>query len=70
MCWRLGHRYGARIARSTPLFVLACLLALFLAYVLGRAIGILLGVGPWPTTALAMAIVLVVIVRRAARSRK
>ena len=55
--------------RSTALFILACLLALFLAYVVGRAVGILLGIGPYPTEALAIIVVLVLIVRSAPRRR-
>ena len=38
--------------------ILGIALALFLAYVVGRAAGILLGIGPYPTTALAVAAVL------------
>jgi hypothetical protein len=48
--------------------ILACLLLLFVAYVVGRAVGILLGIGPWVTTALALALAVLVIVRVARRS--
>ena len=43
--------------------------AIFLAYVVGRAIGILLGIGPWPTTVFAVALVIVLAVRRLDRER-
>ena len=44
--------------------LLAAVGALFLAYVVGRAAGILLGIGPYATEAVAIAAVLIVIVRR------
>jgi len=52
------------------LWLLGAVLALFAAYVVGRAVGILTGIGPWPTTALAMAIVVVLLARRATRNRR
>jgi hypothetical protein len=42
--------------------VLAALLLLFAAYVAGRAVGILLGIGPYVTEAIAIAIVVAVLV--------
>jgi hypothetical protein len=42
-------------------------IALFAAYVVGRAVGILLGTGPYATEAIAMAVVLAAIVWVAAR---
>jgi len=56
--------------RSTALFVVVCLFALFLAYVVGRAVGILLGIGPYATEAVAIIGVLVLIARAAARRRR
>jgi hypothetical protein len=46
---------------------LAAVGALFLAYVVGRAAGILLGIGPYATEAAAIAAVLIAIVWRAQR---
>ena len=51
----------------TVLWILAALAALFVAYVLGRAVGILLGIGPLPTEAAAVALVLLAIVWKAPR---
>jgi hypothetical protein len=45
--------------------VLAVVLALFIAYVVGRAIGIVLGIGPHPAEAAAIAIVLAALAWRA-----
>jgi hypothetical protein len=53
-----------------PLFVLACLVALFVAYVVGRAVGILLGIGPYATEAIAILVALVLIARAATRRRE
>ena len=50
--------------------VLAVLLALFAAYVVGRAAGILLGIGPYLTEAAAVLIVLAVVVRRSLTARR
>ena len=47
--------------------ILGIVLALFLAYVVGRAVGILLGIGPYVTEALAMAAVVAVFVVRSRR---
>jgi hypothetical protein len=47
--------------------IIAAVVALFAAYVVGRAAGILLGIGPYPTEAAAIAAVLVVMVRRRPR---
>jgi hypothetical protein len=47
--------------------ILGILLALFLAYVVGRAAGILLGVSPYVTEALAIAAVLMWLVLRSRR---
>lgn len=47
--------------------ILAALLVLFVAYVVGRGVGILLGIGPWITTALALAVAVAVIVRTSTR---
>jgi hypothetical protein len=49
--------------------IVAGLLLLFVAYVCGRAVGILLGIGPYVTEAVAMAVVLVLVVRASARDR-
>jgi hypothetical protein len=51
--------------------IVAALLVLFAAYVCGRAAGILLGIGPYPTeiATIAIAIVVVVRFRPAARRR-
>jgi hypothetical protein len=51
----------------TVLWILAALAALFVAYVVGRAAGILLGIGPHPTEAAAIALVLAVVVWKAAQ---
>ena len=53
--------------RVIALKVLSVLLALFAAYVIGRAVGILLGIGPYATEAIAIAIVVAVLVVRARR---
>ena len=53
--------------RVTALRVLAALLALFGASVVGRAVGILLGIGPHVTEAIAIAIVVAVLVARSRR---
>ena len=53
--------------RVIVLRVLVVLLALFAAYVVGRAVGILLGIGPYVTEAIAIAIVVAVLVVRARR---
>jgi hypothetical protein len=50
--------------------VLAVLVVLFVAYVVGRAVGILTGIGPWPTTALAMALAVAAIVWAVRRPRE
>ena len=47
--------------------ILAAVVALFVAYVVGRAVGIMLGIGPYATEAIAVAIVLAVIVWRVRR---
>jgi len=47
--------------------ILAAVAALFIAYVVGRAAGILLGIGPYATEAAAIAAVLIAIVWRAQR---
>ena len=47
--------------------VLVALLALFAAYVVGRAVGILLGIGPYVTEVIAIAIVVAVLVVRSRR---
>ena len=47
--------------------ILGIVLAVFLAYVVGRAVGILLGIGPYVTEALAMAAVVAVFVVRSRR---
>jgi len=49
------------------LWVLAAVVALFVAYVVGRAVGILLGIGPYATEAIAIVVVLVLIARAATR---
>jgi hypothetical protein len=49
--------------------VLAVLVALFLAYVLGRAIGILLDINPWVTEAVAIAAFLIGLTMLALRRR-
>ena len=66
-----GRRTPARRPRLTMnvRHILAAVAALFIAYVVGRAAGILLGVGPYATEAAAIAAVLIVISRRAAPSR-
>ena len=53
--------------RVIALRVLVALLALFVAYVVGRAVGILLGIGPYVTEAIAIAIVVIVLVVRSRR---
>jgi hypothetical protein len=40
--------------------ILLLIVALFLAYVVGRAVGILLGIGPYPTEIAAIVLVVVV----------
>ena len=50
--------------RGPALRLLVAVAALAAAYVVGRAAGIVLGIGPYPTEAAALAAVLVVIVRR------
>ena len=45
----------------------AAIVALFLAYVVGRALGILLGIGPYPTEIAAIAIVIAAFAWLAAR---
>ena len=50
--------------RVNALNALAALLLLFVAYVVGRAVGILLGIGPYVTEAIAIAIAIAVIVVR------
>jgi hypothetical protein len=50
-----------------PLRILGVVLALFLAYVVGRAAGILLGIGPHPAEAVAIAAVLAWVVIRSRR---
>lgn len=47
--------------------ILGVVLALFLAYVVGRAAGILLGIGPHPAEAVAIAVVLGWLVIRSRR---
>jgi hypothetical protein len=47
--------------------IVAVLLVLFVAYVVGRAVGILLGIGPYVTTALALAVAVFLIIRTATR---
>jgi hypothetical protein len=47
--------------------ILAVLLVLFVAYVVGRGVGILLGIGPWVTTVLALALAVAGIVMAATR---
>jgi hypothetical protein len=65
MASRVGHRYGRAVL---ALKVMGIALALFLAYVVGRAAGILLGIGPYPTTALAVAAVLAWVAIRSRRT--
>ena len=50
--------------------VLAALLVLFFAYVVGRAVGIVTGIGPYPMEALAIALALGAIVWRERRRRR
>lgn len=50
-----------------PWLILAAVAALFIAYVVGRAGGILLGIGPYATQAAAIGAVLIAIVWRAQR---
>jgi hypothetical protein len=50
--------------------IVASVLALFTAYVVGRAVGIMLGTGPYATEAIAIAVVLGAIVWVAARRRR
>jgi hypothetical protein len=47
--------------------ILGIVLALFLAYVVGRAVGIMLGIGPYVTEVLAIAAVIIVVVVRSRR---
>jgi hypothetical protein len=47
--------------------VLGAVLLLFAAYVVGRALGILLGIGPYATEAIAIAVVIAALVVRARR---
>jgi hypothetical protein len=55
------------VRRVIALRVLAALLLLFAAYVVGRAVGIVLGIGPYVTEAVAIAIVIAVLVVRSRR---
>jgi len=55
------------VRRVIVLRVLGVVLLLFAAYVVGRAVGILLGIGPYATEAIAIAIVIAVLVVRARR---
>ena len=50
--------------------ILGCLLLLFVAYVVGRAVGILTGIGPYPMEALAIALALGAIAWRTWRRRR
>ena len=50
-------------SRDARRIVLVALLV-FCAYVVGRAAGILLGIGPYATEAVAIAVVLILVVRR------
>ena len=59
---RSRTRGGAALLR-----ILGLVLALFLAYVVGRAIGILTGIGPYPTEALAITAVLAWVAFRSRR---
>jgi hypothetical protein len=51
----------------TVVWILAALAVLFVAYAVGRAVGILLGIGPHATEAAAVALVLLAIVWKAPR---
>jgi hypothetical protein len=51
----------------TARWIAAGLVALFLAYVCGRAVGILIGIGPYPTEVAAIVLVLVAGMRMAKR---
>ena len=53
--------------RVSALRILGIVLALFLAYVVGRAVGILLGIGPYLTEAIAIAAVIAFWVVRSRR---
>jgi hypothetical protein len=62
-----ARRRVASRARPMLLRILGIVLALFLAYVVGRAVGILLGIGPYVTEALAITAVIAVVVVRSRR---
>lgn len=64
-----GRRHPVRRTdrRGRARWLVALLAALAGAYVAGRAVGILLGVGPYPTQAIAMLLVIAFAVRAALR---
>jgi hypothetical protein len=64
---RSGRRAPSRARR--PLRILAALVALFAAYVVGRAAGIVLGIGPYATEAVALVTVVVAMAWRSRAAR-
>jgi small neutral amino acid transporter SnatA (MarC family) len=61
------ERKGTRPVLVTARWIAAGLVALFLAYVCGRAVGILLGIGPYATEVAAIVLVLAAGIRMATR---
>ena len=64
------ERRGTRAVVVMARWIAAGLVALFLAYVFGRAVGILLGIGPYLTEVAAILLVLAAGIRMAMRRRQ